>query len=87
MKTEDLKDLAQINMPFGKYKGNLLINLPEPYLLWFERKGFPDGRIGQLLQLATEIHKNGLTQILEPLKKSKQFKTRRKTLHDSRTTH
>ncbi len=74
MKNEDLKILAQMQMPFGKYKDRVLIDLPEPYLLWFEKQGFPKGRLGELLQLATEIHRNGLTQVLEPLKHIRDLK-------------
>ena len=49
---EDLLKLATMAMPFGKYKGRALIDLPEPYLLWFSQQGFPNGQLGQLLQLA-----------------------------------
>ena len=55
-------------MPFGKYQGKLLMDLPEAYLLWFEKKGFPSGELGELLALALEIDKNGLKYLLEPLK-------------------
>ena len=74
LEKEDLVRLAKTAMPFGKYKGSLLIDLPEPYLLWFADKGFPEGRLGLLLQLALEIKVNGLTYLIEPLKK-------RPTLH------
>jgi len=66
---EDLLKLAKIEMPFGKYKGRLLIDLPEPYLLWFADKGFPEGQLGLLMQLALEIKINGLEYLIEPLKK------------------
>ncbi len=69
LEKEDLVRLAKIEMPFGKYKGSLLIDLPEPYLLWFADKGFPEGRLGMLLKLALEIKINGLTHLIEPLKK------------------
>ena len=55
-------------MPFGKYAGRLLIDLPEPYLLWFEKKGFPNGKLGGLMQLSLDIKRNGLTGLLQPLK-------------------
>lgn len=47
--------IAQMEMPFGKYKGRVLIDLQEPYLLWFANKGFPEGKLGQLLALCLEI--------------------------------
>ena len=65
---KDLVKLAKTTMPFGKYKGRLLIDLPEPYLLWFKNKGFPEGQLGMLLGLALEIKVNGLTHLIEPLK-------------------
>jgi len=66
---EDLLKLAKMEMPFGKYKGKRLIDLPEPYLLWFAEQGFPDGQLGKLMQLALEIKINGLEYLIEPLKK------------------
>ncbi|AMO55267.1 hypothetical protein GZ77_11165 [Endozoicomonas montiporae] len=65
---QDLLKLARMTMPFGKYSGRVLIDLPEEYLLWFAKKGFPEGELGRLLQLALEIHINGLTGIIQPLK-------------------
>lgn len=66
---QDLLKLANMPMPFGKYKGRVLIDLPEEYLLWFAKKGFPEGQLGRLLQLALEIRIHGLEGILKPLKK------------------
>lgn len=66
---EDLILLANQYMPFGKYQGKVIIDLPEEYLLWFSNKGFPSGKLGQLLALALEIKINGLENIIEPLKK------------------
>ncbi|MCW8944906.1 MAG: DUF3820 family protein [Sedimenticola sp.] len=66
---QDLVKLAKTEMPFGKYKGRLLIDLPEPYLLWFANQGFPDGKLGQLMALALEIKTNGLESLIEPLKR------------------
>jgi uncharacterized protein (DUF3820 family) len=66
---KDLLSLATMKMPFGKYQGHLLIDLPEDYLLWFAKKGWPEGKLGQLLQLALEIRINGLESLIEPLKK------------------
>ncbi|GLX77692.1 hypothetical protein tinsulaeT_10320 [Thalassotalea insulae] len=61
--------VAAINqtMPFGKYAGRKLLQLPEPYLVWFNSKGFPEGRLGQQLALVYEIKLNGLEQVMAPL--------------------
>lgn len=61
--------LAAINqtMPFGKYAGRKLIQLPEPYLVWFHAKGFPPGKLGEQLALMYEIKLNGLEKMLLPL--------------------
>ena len=64
-----LLELVRMKMPFGKYKGTLLCNLPVSYLEWFQRKGFPEGKLGMLLITVFEIKMNGLEQLLEPLKK------------------
>jgi len=66
---QDLVKLAKREMPFGKYKGRRLIDLPEPYLLWFARQGFPQGELGDLLALALEIKSNGLEHLIQPLKR------------------
>lgn len=68
---EDLKRLATMVMPFGKYQGRVLIELPEEYLLWFAKKGWPKGQLGQLLQLALEIKSNGLSYLIQPLKQKR----------------
>ena len=68
---EDLVKLARTQMPFGKYKGRVIIDLPEEYLLWFAKKEFPSGQLGHLLKLALEINIHGLTHIIRPLKKTK----------------
>ncbi|WP_422450116.1 MULTISPECIES: DUF3820 family protein [unclassified Endozoicomonas] len=65
---EDLLKIANQTMPFGKYQGRRLIDLPEPYLLWFAGKGFPEGELGKLLALTLEIQVNGLNDLITPLK-------------------
>lgn len=55
-------------MPFGRYKATRLIDLPEAYLLWFANRGFPQGKLGELLQLTLEIKVNGLEGLVLPLK-------------------
>ena len=64
---EMLIELANTKMPFGKYQGYLLCNLPEPYLLWFKKKGFPPGKLGIQLASLYEIKVNGLEYLLRPL--------------------
>lgn len=66
---ELLLQLVKMEMPFGKYKGTVLCNLPVSYLEWFNRKGFPKGKLGVLLQTLYEIKLNGLEYLLQPLKK------------------
>ncbi|GGY01915.1 hypothetical protein GCM10007160_32330 [Litchfieldella qijiaojingensis] len=68
MAPEDLKKLVTRKMPFGKYEGRLIADLPGSYLNWFAREGFPPGEIGQLLQLMHEIDHNGLEPLLDPLR-------------------
>jgi uncharacterized protein (DUF3820 family) len=64
----DLVKLATTRMPYGKYKGRLLMDLPGPYLLWMAKEGFPAGTLGDLLQVMNEIDMNGLKYLLIPLK-------------------
>lgn len=68
MQAEDLKQLVILEMPYGKYKGRLLADLPGHYLAWFAREGFPPGKLGQLLALMHEIDHNGLKGLLDPLR-------------------
>lgn len=65
---DELVALATMRMPFGKYKGRLLIDLPEPYVVWFAKKGFPEGRLGRMLQALYEIKVNGLEELFVPLR-------------------
>lgn len=69
MQTPDLERLVTLTMPFGKYKGRILADLPGHYLNWFAREGFPPGEIGRLLALMQEIDHNGLKGLLDPLRK------------------
>ncbi len=72
---EILKNLMTFEMPFGKYKGKKMYQLPVSYLEWFERQGFPQGKLGMLLSTIHIIKTNGLEDLLEPLKKGNtQFK-------------
>ncbi|MBC3767156.1 DUF3820 family protein [Neptunicella marina] len=66
---QQLIDTINQPMPFGKYKGMKLIHLPEPYLVWFHKQGFPDGKLGQQLALMYEIKLNGLEKNLTDLVK------------------
>lgn len=68
MKTEQLELLLTREMPFGKYKGRVIADLPGHYLNWFAREGFPPGEIGRLLALMHELDHNGLTALLDPLR-------------------
>lgn len=68
MSPEILKDLVSVTMPYGKYKGRLICDLPEYYLVWYEHNGFPKGKTGILLSAMYEIKLNGLEYLLRPLK-------------------
>ena len=63
-----LLELARTRMPFGKYKGRLLIDLPEPYVVWLSNKGFPKGNLGDMLRMIYEIKVNGLEYLFKPLR-------------------
>ena len=64
-----LVELANTRMPFGKFEGRLLIDLPEPYVVWYKGKGFPKGKLGDQLELIYEIKVNGLEHLVRPLVK------------------
>ena len=69
MNPEMLQRLVSREMPFGKYKGRPIADLPGHYLNWFAREGFPSGEIGRLLALMQEIDHNGLSDLLKPLRR------------------
>ncbi len=69
MNPDDLLLLVSRNMPYGKYKGRLIADLPGNYLNWFARQGFPDGEIGRLLALMQELDHNGLSSLLDALRR------------------
>lgn len=64
-----LTDLVKVKMPYGRFKDRLISDLPVSYLEWFQRKGFPKGRLGELLENAFVIKSNGLEYLLKPLRK------------------
>ncbi len=66
---QKLIELAHYKMPFGKFKGRYLVDLPEPYLVWFHQKGFPDGKLGILLKSMHEIKVNGLESLIRQIQK------------------
>ena len=68
MDAEILKELIVVEMPFGKYEGRKICDLPDHYLEWFYSKGFPSGKLGMLMATMYEIKSNGLEYLLEPLK-------------------
>ena len=65
---DDLMALAGMRMPFGRYQGTLLIDLPERYVVWFAGNGFPEGQLGRMLRTVYEIKVNGLEYLFEPLR-------------------
>lgn len=73
MNPADLQRLVRLAIPYGKYKGRLIADLPGQYLNWFAREGFPAGELGRLLALMQEIDHNGLSSLLDPLRKNGKF--------------
>ena len=65
----ELIELAHYKMPFGKFKNRYLVDLPEPYLVWFHQQGFPDGKLGNLLKAMLEIKINGLEGLIRKIQK------------------
>jgi len=63
-----LIDTANMKMPFGKYKGTYLIDIPEHYIVWYRNKGFPKGKLGDMMMLVYELKLNGLEEILRKIR-------------------
>jgi uncharacterized protein (DUF3820 family) len=63
-----LLELVKTRMPFGKYEGRLMIDLPEDYLVWFASKGFPEGKVGRMMHAVYEFKLNGLESLFDPLR-------------------
>ncbi|MEM9081142.1 MAG: DUF3820 family protein [Verrucomicrobiota bacterium] len=64
------EDLARYRMPFGRYEGRLLVELPEEYLIWFRERGFPTGRLGELMSLVCEVKTTGAEEVFEPIRRA-----------------
>ncbi len=64
-----LIDVSKMRMPYGKYKGTFLIDLPEHYVVWYHNKGFPKGKMGQMLGLVYELKLNGLEDMIREIRK------------------
>jgi uncharacterized protein (DUF3820 family) len=64
-----LRKLARMRMPYGKYKDRRLIDLPEPYVVWFARQGFPKGQLGEMMRMLYEIKLNGLEYLFVPIRR------------------
>lgn len=77
MSPDALQQLVRMKMPYGKYQDQLIADLPGHYLAWFARKGFPPGKLGQLLALMHEIDHNGLRPLLLPLRKNSAGRAQR----------
>lgn len=69
MEKEKLIELAHYKMPFGKYEGRYLVEIPEYYYTWFKQKGFPPGKLGNMMQQMYEIKVNGLEELIFTIKK------------------
>ncbi|MBT4090205.1 MAG: DUF3820 family protein [Deltaproteobacteria bacterium] len=69
---ETLIKLANYRMPFGRYADMLLVEIPEPYFIWFSNQGFPDGELGEYMAMMLEIKINGLEYLLTPLRKGRK---------------
>lgn len=76
MESKALEELVSVRMPFGKYEGRRICELPEFYLVWFRQKGFPPGKLGRLMALMYEIKLNGLESLLKPLEEAESRRKR-----------
>jgi len=65
---DSLLELAYARMPFGKYHGHFLVDIPEPYYVWYKNKGFPAGKLGKQLAMMYEIKLNGLEVLIRNIK-------------------
>jgi uncharacterized protein (DUF3820 family) len=81
LRPEILKEICENEMPFGKYKGTLLVDLPINYLEWFQRQGMPKGKLGMQLATIYEIKMNGLMDLLTPLRKTAAPTKLKKTVY------
>ena len=79
-----LVEIARTRMPFGRYTGRLLIDLPEPYVVWFANRGFPAGRLGLRLATLYEIKRNGLEKLIAPLREEPRARDRARASTRSR---
>jgi uncharacterized protein (DUF3820 family) len=82
--SEMLVQIARMRMPFGRYSGTRLIDLPEPYVVWFRNRGYPRGRLGELLATLYEIKANGLEPLLASLREPSDPGYREKDPRDFR---
>lgn len=82
---DDLIKIANMKMPFGKYKGRALIDLPEPYVIWFHNKGWPGGELGRLLAQLYDIKVNGLEYLFAPLRSQPQAQAKVQKTRDLRS--
>jgi|TARA_B110000914_G_scaffold10478_1_gene8367 uncharacterized protein (DUF3820 family) len=72
----DLEDVANVTMPFGKFKGTRIHRLPEAYLIWFSEQGFPTGKLGELMNLALTLQTQGLEHLILPFERPSRRKDR-----------
>ncbi len=80
LNTEILEEICKVEMPFGKYKGTILADLPINYLEWFQRQGMPKGKLGMQLATIYEIKLNGLMDLLTPLRTTSPQQKTKKTV-------